>query len=409
MAMLRTGGEIMTTVMPGWWGHWAVKPAIQGKQEAATVLSLGLTTHIGLPTYREGRIEQNTLDTVSEIFRFIEERADYSRYGQLVTDVAVLHSYHTQLRHTAAFTVPPALEGAAKALHDTQIHYGIIGESALPADASEIKLLVLPEQQWLRDDDVEKIRNYVRSGGKVLATGTTSAGEGAIPALADVFGIECFGRACGSPWYVRPTATALISEFALNAPLMTPGEDVMLVKAAPPAEAWGRLLGPRRGSAFHFDEPDDDVDGWAGIIHHRFGRGEAVYVPAPLFDAFRKKNFFALRKLVRRLIDLLLPERMVVLDAPYALGVSLLRQNGRHVLHLVNHYTESTLADNTPTVVEHLPRLTDIAVTLRLNGEKPRSVTLQPEGRELSSHFHQGTLTFVVPEIHVHGCVVIEG
>ena len=93
-----------------------------------------------------------------------------------------------------------AAMGAARTLSENHIPYGVIGKVNLK-DLSAFDVLVLPDVLVLSEDEAERIREYVRSGGSLYASGRTS------PALlADVFGIWPEGQVRESVSYIAPNA-----------------------------------------------------------------------------------------------------------------------------------------------------------------------------------------------------------
>lgn len=75
--------------------------------------------------------------------------------------------------------------GAYESLLENHIHFNFITEDQLQQSLNGVRLLVLPEQHLLEDATVAAIRQYVASGGALLATGCTlDAG------LSDLFGVN---------------------------------------------------------------------------------------------------------------------------------------------------------------------------------------------------------------------------
>ncbi|MFW5869170.1 MAG: hypothetical protein ACOCX2_15195, partial [Armatimonadota bacterium] len=113
----------------------------------------------------------------------------------------------------------------------------------------------------------------------------------------------------------------------------------------------------------------------------------------------------AARHLIAAIAERLLPEPMVGVDAPPHVDVSLRRaQDGRLCAHLLNlsgaQRAEQYLA------VEDIPTVGAIEVRLRVDQE-PAAVTWEPGGEEIEWTYADGVLTATVPELHVHGAVVV--
>jgi hypothetical protein len=125
----------------------------------------------------------------------------------------------------------------------------------------------------------------------------------------------------------------------------------------------------------------------------------------PVGEDFRQVHHPAARALIARLAERLLPEPMLEVDAPPHVDASLRRaQDGRLCVHLLN-LSDAQRAEHY-LACENVPTVGPIEVRLRLS-EEPSEVTWEPDGDALEWSYDDGVLTATVPELHVHGALVI--
>jgi len=100
--------------------------------------------------------------------RFFHERRDLLRDAEVVADAAVLRSYPSQVFAESKYGVlTAALE---QALIENRVCFQIIYDHHL-ADLSRYRLLVLAGCLALSDSQIEQIRDYVSSGGRLCVVG----------------------------------------------------------------------------------------------------------------------------------------------------------------------------------------------------------------------------------------------
>ena len=103
--------------------------------------------------------------------KFYHKNFDYYRGIDNVADVAVLHSYATMVYNNDEPYEDTYL--FEQSLIQEKIPFDIIFDDNLK-DLSKYKVLVLADQECLSDEKLELVRNFVRQGGGLVATGNTS-------------------------------------------------------------------------------------------------------------------------------------------------------------------------------------------------------------------------------------------
>jgi hypothetical protein len=151
----------------------------------------------------------------------------------------------------------------------------------------------------------------------------------------------------------------------------------------------------------HRQTPPDKVSRYAAAVVN----GRCGYIAYPIFNAFAQHGNYPFRLLVRNVLNLLLPEPLVKVDAPTSLEATVQRQGRRTIVHLL-YYCAERRATNLDLIEDVVP-LHDVALSLKL-ARRPRKVYLAPERTELGFDYAAGRLAVRVPEVRGHAMVVAE-
>lgn len=290
---------------------------------------------------------------------FYYDYADYYRDTESVADVAVLRSYPS----LAYNSIAPLASTVAfeQTLIQAKIPFDIIFEQNL-SDLSKYKVLVLANTESMPDEDIELVRNYVRGGGGLVVTGSSSL---------------------YNQWR-RPR-----TRFGLGDVLGLSREDA--------------------GKALRAYRVVDGVSSYVGAEGintrmNRFGSGRAVYIPRvkQSYDGIEVKM-----NLPQNRTELLDAVRWAARDdfsvkvhAPLTVVMNLYRkrEQGQLILHLVNFDKVS---------------VEDIGVELSIpDGKKTKSVVLissdLPGKADIKFDQHNNMLNFQVPELKLYDMLVIQ-
>ncbi len=362
------------------------------------------TVHL-LPHQRIGRV----FDRLMPLYPHIG--------GRRVRDIAVYYS--TESKFSFASSGKPASDpdrsdahtesvlAVCRALIANHLPFGVATRESLPNPA-DCKVLVLSNVNMMDPDEAQAIREWVRRGGALYASGSTSLVDqrGRLRQdlmLGDVFGVSMSGAHARSlaraeasdTWrprehYIAPTAAGqpFFDEYSAKYPAFATGY-YMEVKALPGAQVLAtRTLpwptsDPLRFSSIH-SNPPWEATSWPEVVLHRFGQGQVVYCSSVLETAPGLGDAFV--KLLRALYS---PYRFEA-DAPAPVEVTLFHQpdRGRYVLSLVNFQKD----------LPNIP-VDGIQVRLRLGNAVVARVVQLPNGNEIEHRVEQGTLTFVVPRL----------
>jgi hypothetical protein len=262
---------------------------------------------------------------------------------------------------SGAVVVQEEFYGWAEALMRGGIPYDILDDAALVEDAETLtryQAIILPSAQCLSDACCSALKEYVRRGRHLIATGTSSlCDEWDQPrqdfALADVFGASYAGRLIGPlPIDYLEIASDARSSSATMALLADITHNVI---PAPPS-----AVAVRSKTAFtlavhlhklltRYEPLQREEVPQAAALVNRYGEGSCVFLPGAFGSAYWQHHFadyrrFMLNALLWRCeppmgLRLALKEGSLVGSSPpETVEVSWRRSaDGRWLLHLVNH------------------------------------------------------------------------
>ncbi len=177
------------------WGfelhNWGDKSATQLMQEAAVVLSLGGGFQVYVTQNRDGSVRRKSVPNVAEIGAFMREREFL--YGKKpLAQTAIYYdaeSYYTKSNvFNAAGTTQPLI-GAVNAVLDSQYTTNVIYDYQLDR-LSDYDIVVIPEWEYIKEENKNTLISYVEKGGKLLVMGINACRQ-----FGEKIGLT-FGEVC---------------------------------------------------------------------------------------------------------------------------------------------------------------------------------------------------------------------
>jgi len=395
--------DVMNTRFLYWWNDWMLKPQASLKMECATAIANGGRTFIGDKVYYDATVDREVMKTLGEIFAFIKEREDLCQDTIPVPYIGVLHSDSTLL-HTITSVLPEAtgevqalrpIQGAHKALVESNFPFNILNEETLLNNISSYQALILPEQGVLSEEIKKSIKKFVFKGGGLVASYPSP--------LFEVLGIEEEGKLSYSFGYIKVTDTAIadkIGEF----PVMVHAPFIKAVSA----KSLASLHAPGWDTEVSFITPQGSIgenSGYPAVTLNKFGKGKAIFISGSIFYAYWAKNNPHVKYLIKNLVNLVIPEKILEVEGPASLEVSLFQKGKRKIIHLVNSHIEKNVGG--PSFAEEIPLLYGIRVKLKVEGKLKR-IAQQPENKELEYEKKDSYVYFTVPKIDIHTMVIVE-
>ena len=399
------------TYYPVLFDHWTQKPVELLQLETSIAAAHGSNATIGLMPFADGRVEDAQYPALKAAFDRIRVMEPYVKSIQPVSDVGLVLTIEPyQAPHRWADTVNGAID-FHEALLQNHLLYEVIRVSMVQ-DYSRYQVVVLSNQLTVSDTEASRLRDYVYAGGRLIILGTTSLydekGDNRQDfGLADVMGVHYRGVIEDHFGFIRSLAPQLSAGIP-PVPILT-NRSVMDLEVAE-GEVLGWLTRPEamrtEANTMIWGNPaPDDSRRHPLIVRHSFGKGECLTVAASL--EMRGPSGTWSRLLAANMVDLLLPNRSLVTDAPPSVEVVWNRKDHRSVIHLINHQTGDPDRICTPR-----NKLVLRGLTVKLSEQKIGSVTqirtIVDQQVQVPHLTSDGWTEFEVPPFAVHTALVIE-
>jgi hypothetical protein len=434
-------GKPFTLFMPesqGSWGDWTITTPETIRGLAAIAMSHSGALNINHVPYPcgdyAGKVPGVVWDTISEVFDWVGEREHLCRDRRPVPVVASLHSADNnrllqaiaQQEETGHLRMEQHAneEALAQLLMETHTPWEIRPEDLSLEEMRRYELLVLPYMPHVSDDLGNRLREYVREGGALVANYHTSLfcerGERMDDfALADLFGVRFVADSDFSICYLDGLDEALAGQVP-KMPLLVKDEAsgrlnprnhpmyVEMCGDVAASLAW--LMDPIIESDFatghhvyHDHAPPGHRTSHPGIVLNQFGDGQVVYFPVPFLKGYARKACPFLKALFRALLrEVLGVSRRIRLEAPASVKHSLMEDEGGWLLHLI-HAQKQTDA----MYLDAFQRADPIPVRVR-PGWQVAGAEDALTGDAFECAERDGWTEFVVPGVGDHTIVRIE-
>lgn len=352
------------------------------------------------------------LGRVTKAFDKFMEDADLDPGAKSAARIALVFSWATR-RYFEAETNRWFEEfyGWARLLIEEHLPYDVIvaenvGREGVKALSGKYDLVILPDASHLSEAFCSAVREYVRAGGRLLATGTSSLGdERGAPLgdfrLADVLGVH--------------HESAFKGSLAVEAP-----------EEPEPASGTFQFVTPVHGGKLvrHWVDVDPVGQGayedplpmapmpWPAEVRSAFGKGRSLYVAFDIGRYYQLRGPQHIAEWMRGLVDELAGARQIVVKAPRTVEVTLWRQESpeRTIVHLANRTVPWTLPTRAREYVEIVP-VHDVEIELDLGAEWDGRYGIPKvscRGAELRMVCRRPRLKVRVPVLEDYAAVVIE-
>jgi hypothetical protein len=362
----------------------SAKPAVELEQEAAVVLVQGGAYQIYYVPTRAGWIDDRVVKTAAEVGKFCRQRQQWSHRSESLPEAGVLYSGHSLYRTAnhvfggwGRFENPAA--GAVDLLLASGYSVDLVPDWQAAECAAQYPLLVVPDWQDIGGEMVKTLTDYVAGGGKLLLCGAENA-----RLFSSVFALELTGQ--------PEEHTYFIADESGFAQLTGRWTEIAAAQSETVANAWRAT--------------DTRQDSLPLAVRVQHGKGTAIVCPGPLASAYANAGTPILRSVARRILEPL-HAPMVSLDRnDPAVEIVLRRKNGQTLIHLIN--TEGAPDTGEFRHSGMVPPTGPIRLRIRL-AAAPAHVVLEPEGTPLAGEYKSGAWQGVLPDLHIHSIVRIEG
>jgi hypothetical protein len=389
------------------YSHWPIPPA-KWKVYAAACKANGVKAFgpCGIGARPDTTSAVGMLANIRGAFDFIMQDADLDAGAASESRIALVFSWATRkyfdgVRSIAEPRWAQEFTGWARLLIEEHLPFDIVvAENTTAADSlARYDLVVLPNTAHLGDAFCAAVREYVRNGGRLLATAETSLGDNrgarrADFALGDVLGIASRGAREG--------------HFAIQRPAGPEPASGVLQDVAATGHVLSRCLAlDPAGSVCGMKDPMPlEVPGTPAVMTHDYGRGQSLYVAFDVGRAYEMHGDLHIATLMAEQVDRLLPARQIEVRAPRTVEVTAWRQEAprRLILHLANRTVPWTLPTDAREISEIIP-VNDVEIALP--APFPR-LSVSARQAEVSYREEKGRLLLRVARLDAYAAVLIE-
>ena len=276
--------------------------------------------------------------------------------------------------------------GTAEILNHLHIPYRIVTDEM--EDLSSFRALIVNHAVFMTPEEAGRLREFVRNGGTLIATGKTSLcrrdGESSGNfQLADLFNVDYTGKDAGVVSYL-----AADGEY-----IFTRGLPAPLAEARDPSEVKGYVSlpdfppgDPERYASIHSDPPGKTTP-FAGWVEHNCGRGKAVW----LYSGLLALQQYSQQSFGEKLFSRLLPPFLIrSKNVSPCVELTLLESERGDVLLL-------GVANSQP-VLPVIP-LRNVKLVLKLP-EVPVTIRRVSDGGEHPFEYRDGELTIEIETLN---------
>jgi hypothetical protein len=359
------------------------------RAEAAAMIAFGVCCNVGDQLHPSGEMDLGTYRNIGHAYEYVEQIEEYGLGGGPVASLG--------LWLTASL---PHDEGTARMLLEEQVDFDVV----IPTeDLSQYEVIVIPSRPNLSPDDAAALQQYVAKGGKLLLLGA-----GALDASGEALVLDVGARYIGPGRFdVDYTVVGdALAEGLVRSPFLNytsalrleplEGTEVLATLREPYfSRTYGHYCGHQNTPYTLENAPHPAV----------IQRGNVITMAHGLDELYYRHGAKVHRQLFINALHILHARPMVEVDLPSAGRVSLLHQpeQDRYVAHLMY---AAPLQRGRCLVLEDLPTLRDVAVTVRLP-QAPQRAYLVPGNTPLPCKVAaDGTTRVMVPEFSCHCAVV---
>jgi hypothetical protein len=320
--------------------------------------------------------DRQALETAKPIFRWLAANEQYYAGQQSAARVLLLGE--------------PARTGRVVQVDSYRGMFHLLSEEHIPFAVSD-------NMDWLRKRQFDlviatgwappELKEYIASGGHVLVVSPYQPEFASLPVTSILDDVKGYIRVRDHAAFPSLKDTNLLM---LDGPFSKlPDEESPSLTLVPPS-----MIGPPE--FIHIDMKDTKTP---GIVFRQLGNGSFAWIPWDMGRLYYRESLPAYAGLFRDVVDRLSPERQLRTDAHPLVEMTVMKQNGRTLLHLINLSGHSDTGYNRPVPMR------DIQVDLAGNFKtartirNPGAVPLQARG---------GRSLFSVPALVDYELVVLE-
>jgi hypothetical protein len=377
-----------------WADFGGIKPMAALLYECTSMLAHGAGCSVGDQLHPRGTLDREAYETIGTVYSHVKSCEPYCRDPRFENEIGVIYAGQADYKHEPGGTY----EGVVRLLQELRHQFDFIQPKE--CDLARYSVVIVPETVVVDSVLAEKLVAHLSRGGGLMVAGDSIVDCQGKPSLAEL-GISevvdspfstTYFRYCDDP---ASTKTDYVMYEKGKCVLVEPGTRIIARVVEPYFErSWENFCS-------HFQTPPDKLTQYAAATLH----GRAVSIAYPIFRAYASHGSLAYRELLRRCLQLLLPNPMLALTAPSHVEVTIYRQNDATIVHLLSFSPRR----RTPTldIVEDVSTCRNVKLSVRL-AQAPRQVRLLPQNQPITCTYVDGRAELLLPMLEGHQMVAFE-
>ncbi|MBQ7901098.1 MAG: beta-galactosidase trimerization domain-containing protein [Clostridia bacterium] len=391
MEYLGMTGKFHTT-----WGEFGgYKHPNALRYEVALSAAMGAKCSIGDQLHPRGKMDENTYSLIGAAYSELEKKEPWLEGAKSIADVAILSV--EALYDELAFARNNLHDtGASRILTEGKYLYHIIDKEC---DFNNYKVIILPDVAPVDGHMEARLREFVKNGGKILASGTSALNDDKTEFLFDL-GAEYVGANKYNPDYIKPLFE--IDEYRSAEFIMySQGQCIKETGTVHALRCNPYFNRTAQHFCSHQHAPVNTADCHPGITEGADG----IYISWNIFEDYATRGELICKRAVQFALDKLLGSSKTLSTNLPAQGiVTLTELEGKNICHLLYAVP---VQRGSVGVIEDIRPIYDTKVSLKADKAATR-VCIVPDMRDIPFENSNGRVSFDVDKFENHAMIMIE-
>lgn len=355
---------------------------------------------IGDHLHPRGEINNAVFDLIERVYKKLQKFEPWFENAESFTEIGVIipqpgfKNYKNEKNRIIA-------KGIARILSELKLQFDILTEDSF---WKEYKLLVLPDEVLLDNRIKNRVKIHLKNGGLIISTGYSGLDNEKKDFVIEEWNLKFKGELPFEPVYF--VVTSEIGEKIPEMPLDT-YENGIAVKPGKDVKTLGRFVSPYYTK--HWDGehgfvylPPDKITEFPAIVMN----DKVIHICFPLFTPYSNIAPVYLKNLLNNLIKKFLPDPVIKTSGlPSFARVFLTSQENRKIVHILSYVPERR---GNIDIIEEPVEVRNIALNLRKDNLKIRSVYTAPNKKKLKFEIKENYIHTEIPSVKGYSIIVFE-
>ncbi|MBQ7353056.1 MAG: beta-galactosidase trimerization domain-containing protein [Clostridia bacterium] len=359
----------------GEFGGFKNKDAL--KYELADMMSVGASMSVGDHLHPNGKIDKSTYNIIGHAFKYIDQLDEYAHNTKAYTDLGIW------LSHNSASDM-----GTSKILQIMHLEYDVITSGD---DLSKYQCIILPDKVKLSNDDKKQILEFVKNGGKIIAS---------YESVFDELDIKKIEKSKCDIDYIKCDIDEIVTPFlSYSSAYMVECENGEVL-----AEVYEPYFNrTRRHFCGHKNTPfKENAEKYPALVK----KGNVLYFAHPIFEAYDKSGNYILQKYLQRAIESIYDKNISVKNF-YSCGRVRVRKSEQNRFYAIHMLYAPPVNRGNVCLIEDFPEVNNIRVTIKIK-ENIREIISAPDNEIIEFVQNGEEVMFTVNNLKLHKLIVIK-